>query len=149
MSKFADMMAYLSALDDGFEHVIAVDAGFQTFQRAWVVAEIAQGHEMGLQQHLKLRNEGALHAHKAELRSLDVRNMRSSHPEDAIEILGGILDKDSFNHHLQSMVFNKKTGLLATWKGLDAAQKVRTAGRVARQLADETGEQPPSQRRAE
>uniref|UniRef100_A0A7S4Q951 Uncharacterized protein n=1 Tax=Alexandrium monilatum TaxID=311494 RepID=A0A7S4Q951_9DINO len=141
MSKFADMMAYLSALDDGFEHVIAVDAGFQTFQRAWVVAEIAQGHDMGLQQHLKLRNEGALRAHEVEPRSLDVRNTRSSRPEDTLEILRGIPDKDGFNRHLQNTVFNKKTGLLATWKGLDAAQKVRTAGRVARQLADEAGEE--------
>jgi len=147
MNKFSDMMAYLAATDENFEHVIAVDAEFNLFTRAWVVAEIAQGHQMSLPQHLKLPGTRALHAREEELRHLDVREMRASRPEDVKEILASIPDKATFNLHLQSMIFDEDRGLLALWKGRDAAVQLERAGRVAR-LVTLLGTHDPSTLRA-
>merc|ERR1712048_701815 len=44
MNKFDDMMELLSATDSNFAQVIAVDASFELFSRAWCVAEIAAAH---------------------------------------------------------------------------------------------------------
>eukprot|EP00931_Biecheleriopsis_adriatica_P074955 TRINITY_DN48922_c0_g1_i1.p1 TRINITY_DN48922_c0_g1~~TRINITY_DN48922_c0_g1_i1.p1 ORF type:complete len:695 (+),score=103.32 TRINITY_DN48922_c0_g1_i1:49-2133(+) len=132
MNKFSDMMAYLAATDDSFEHVIAMDRCFATFTRAWVVAEIAQGNEVGLPQHLKLPNLDLLNAHEEELRHLDVNEMRASRAEDVVEILAAIPDKVAFNNYLQQILFDKSKGLLAVWKGQDAAKKLHRAGRLAR-----------------
>mmetsp|Transcript_18883 Transcript_18883/g.48446 ORF Transcript_18883/g.48446 Transcript_18883/m.48446 type:complete len:141 (+) Transcript_18883:3-425(+) len=125
------MMAYLAAKDETFEHVIAMDANFMTFTRAWVVAEVAQGHDVGLRQHLKLRRAADLQAYRSELMSLDVRKMRASRPEDIVEILDAIPDKDAFNKHLHSMIFDEHSGLLALWEGQDTIDKMDAAGRIA------------------
>lgn len=134
MNKFADMMAYVAAKDEGFQHVIAVDAEFQTFTRAWVVAEIAEGHDMGLVQNLKLRCASDLQAHGAALRDLDVRRMRASRPEDVAYILAGIPDKEAFNRHLQGLIFDEHRGLLPIWQGQCALKNMECAGHLAKLL---------------
>ena len=47
MNKFDNMMELLSAADPGFAQLIAVDASFVLFSRAWCVAEVATAHKMG------------------------------------------------------------------------------------------------------
>merc|ERR1711974_174809 len=96
MNKFDKMMAYLSACDANFAQVIAVDAAFDLFTRAWCVSELAKAHAMGLKQHLKLLNVRSLVTHSKRLRALRIQNMKATRPEDVAEILAGIPNKKSF-----------------------------------------------------
>ena len=50
MNKFDEMMAFLSYHDKSFAQVIAVDAGFELFSRAWCVSELAKAHSCGMKQ---------------------------------------------------------------------------------------------------
>merc|ERR1712048_492185 len=81
MNKFADMIKYMAATSDAFEQVIATDLKNELFQRAWVIAEIAQAHTVGLKQHLKLHSIDALTQREDSLKDLKVENMRAARPE--------------------------------------------------------------------
>ena len=72
MNKFHDMIGLLSAADPEFSQIIAVDANFTLFTRAWCVAELAKAFEMGMRQHLKLLNLWSLETNARHLRSLHV-----------------------------------------------------------------------------
>ena len=50
MNKFDPMMILLSAMGPDFSQVVAVDAEFVIFSRAWCVAEIVAAHEVGKRQ---------------------------------------------------------------------------------------------------
>merc|ERR1712100_30032 len=99
------MMELLSVCDKTFAQVIAVDARFDIFSRAWCVSELAKAHSMGMQQHLKLLNYRSLEDHAQRLRSLRVESMQASRPEDVLEILSGIPDVAAFNKQLQTILF--------------------------------------------
>jgi len=132
VNKFADMMAYLAATDSEFRHVVAVDAKLDLFSRAWCVAEIAEAHRLGMEQELKLRGAEALEVHRELLVNLRVEEMRATRPEDVAEILATIPDKGAFNQHLQGLIFDEGSGLLAHWGSLDCAQQLHRIGRLAR-----------------
>ena len=122
-------MAYLSAHDPNFAQVVAVDAEFDTFTRAWCVSELAKAHAMGMQQHLKLLNVRALERRAGRLRNLRIENMKATRPEDVAQILAGIPDKAAFNAKLQSLLFHT---LLPQWRNLDAREQMAVIGRIAR-----------------
>jgi hypothetical protein len=92
MNTFSDMIACLAAKHEDFKQVIAVGSAFLIFTRAWVVADIAQGYDMGLPLHLYLHSAGVLHAYVNELMQLEVRSFKASRPEDAREILSAFPD---------------------------------------------------------
>ena len=60
MNKFYDMMAYTFAHDPDFTQVVAIDAKFDLFTRAWCVSELAKAHTMGMKQQLKVLSVRAL-----------------------------------------------------------------------------------------
>jgi len=134
LNKFHDMISFLAASYDSVEHLIAVDVGFEVFNRAWVVAEIAAAHAMGMHQSIKLQNALVLKNAHRKLKDLDVRQMAASRPEDVEEVLQVILDKVEFNEHLQDLIFgsNGQDGLLSSWKGLDCCQRMDRIGRIAK-----------------
>merc|ERR550525_1833756 len=97
-------MAYLSAQDPNFAQVVAIDAAFAVFTRAWCMAEISAANVAGMPQRLKLRSQDTLHAHLAALRELQVCNMEASYPEDKVEILQHIGDTDAFDRKLRQVL---------------------------------------------
>jgi len=124
------MIEFLAATDGGFEQVIAVDAHAQVFTRAWVIDEIAASHRLGMPQHLKVRSASVVDKHVERLRGMRVQDMRATRPDDVAEILGRIPDKDAFNAHLQRIVFDVGSGLIASWRALDAKQVLERVGRT-------------------
>lgn len=130
INKFDDMIAYLAATNSKFVQVIAVDAGFDLFSRAWCVAEIAESHKMGVKQRLKIHSQEALEQSRDCLRSMDIQKMQASRPEDVQEILSKIADPYAFNLYMQEILFNEE-GLLLLWRLLDAKQMTLEVGRVA------------------
>jgi len=129
MNKFDEMMAYLSAHDPNFSQVIAIDAIFDIFSRAWCVSEIAMAHAIGMKQHLKIVNACALEEHAKKLRNLRIEEMRATRVEDIQEILASIPDVNEFNRGLQALLFDK---LLPSWRNLDAQEQMCMMGRIAR-----------------
>eukprot|EP00931_Biecheleriopsis_adriatica_P020276 TRINITY_DN13609_c0_g1_i1.p1 TRINITY_DN13609_c0_g1~~TRINITY_DN13609_c0_g1_i1.p1 ORF type:complete len:825 (+),score=177.06 TRINITY_DN13609_c0_g1_i1:36-2510(+) len=130
MNKFDEMMSFLAARDKFFSQVVAVDADFTAFGRAWCVAELAQASSLGMQQHLKLRSKEGLMRAGIRLRGLDVREMKASRQADADHILAKIPDKDEFNSTLQNLIFDDRAGLLASWRELDSSRQMSEAGRL-------------------
>eukprot|EP00927_Polykrikos_kofoidii_P006977 TRINITY_DN12844_c0_g2_i2.p1 TRINITY_DN12844_c0_g2~~TRINITY_DN12844_c0_g2_i2.p1 ORF type:complete len:291 (+),score=38.32 TRINITY_DN12844_c0_g2_i2:95-874(+) len=107
MNKFDDMMMYLSARDLHFRHMIAVDASCKLFSRAWCVAELATGYDLGLQQKLKIKSVANLTLQEPSLKNLSVENMNASCPEDLERILAKINDKSAFDQRLRKMLFEE------------------------------------------
>eukprot|EP00928_Gymnodinium_smaydae_P042860 TRINITY_DN28831_c0_g2_i1.p1 TRINITY_DN28831_c0_g2~~TRINITY_DN28831_c0_g2_i1.p1 ORF type:complete len:704 (+),score=67.60 TRINITY_DN28831_c0_g2_i1:30-2114(+) len=134
LNKFSDMISFLAASNERFEQVIAVDEHFDLFNRAWVVAEIARSHSLGVRQNMKVMHASALSEHTESLKLLQIEQMRASRPEDVQEILSTIPDKAAFNQYLQDLLFNRRDGLLHTWKSGDTAQRMRILGRLSRLL---------------
>ena len=69
------------------------------------------------------------------LENLDVRNMRASCEADEELILARIknnMNIDQFNIELQSLIFDPKSGLLASWNAMDSEQQVGEVGRLIR-----------------
>eukprot|EP00928_Gymnodinium_smaydae_P051489 TRINITY_DN3503_c0_g1_i1.p1 TRINITY_DN3503_c0_g1~~TRINITY_DN3503_c0_g1_i1.p1 ORF type:complete len:692 (-),score=79.06 TRINITY_DN3503_c0_g1_i1:291-2366(-) len=132
VNKFKDMLRYLAACNEQLEHVIAVDANFDLFTRAWVVAELAEAHDVGIRQHLRIKSRTTLLESEHSLRDLRIEAMQASRPEDIDEILAGIQDKDAFNSRLQSMIFGSSGGLISEWKGLDGLEQMTRIGQLAR-----------------
>ena len=129
-------MEFLAASDENFGQVIAVDRTFVLFTRAWCVAEIAAAFESGLKQDMKLYSAHSLTLHEKDLKTMQIENMEASRPEDVVEILKKIADKDSFNLRLQSLIFDV---ILSNWKCLDLPAKLRKVGHVARKCRDTFG----------
>merc|ERR1712167_514777 len=122
-------MGYLCKHVSRFSQVIAVDAHFDLFTRAWYISELAKAHASGMHQHLKLLNFQAVVQHAPRLSSLRVEDMTASRLEDVADILAGIPDKDAFNQQLHILIFDK---LIPQWRNLDAHEQMHTLGRIAR-----------------
>ena len=84
-------------------------------------------------QHLKLYSAVGLIEHESILREMQIENMNASRPEDVIEILNKIPDKEAFNNELQKLIFDS---ILANWSCLDLPAKLRKIGRDVRRHAD-------------
>ena len=131
INKFDDMMCLL-ATTGGCRQVIAVDKSLDLFQRAWCVAEIAEAKRLEMDQSLKLLSNEMLQERARTLENLDVRDMRASSEKDKELILGKIEDIDEFNVKLQLLIFDPKSGLVATWKAMDSLQQIGEVGRLIR-----------------
>ena len=112
-----------------FAQVIAIDASFVLFSRAWCVAEIATAHKLGLRQSLKIRSLQTLEKHEGELRSLHIENMEATRPEDKGEILKKIGDPALFDNDLQVLLFQD---LLPAWRDMDVASQLDRVGHIMR-----------------
>ena len=134
MNKFDDMMALLARENPDFAEVVAVDASLDLFGRAWCVAELAEAHRMGMAQSLKMRNEETLLRRQLTLQGLKVENMKASRPEDVVEILAKIPDKEAFNAKLQELIFDSNVGLVAAWKNADALQQMEEVSHLLKWL---------------
>merc|ERR1712151_611383 len=113
----------------GFEQVVAVDARFDIFSRAWCVAELAAAHAMGMRQHLKLRSGDGLAHNEPRLRMLRIESMEATRAQDKEEILSKIPDTTRFNAALQSLLFEK---LLPAWGDLDRKEQMTRVASVLR-----------------
>ena len=131
INKFDDMMSLL-ATTGGCRQVIAVDKSLDLFHRAWCVAEIAEAKRLQMDQSLKLLSKATLQERAWTLENLDVRNMRASSEKDKELILGKIQDVDDFNAELQVLIFDPKSGLVATWNAMDSLQQIGEVGRLIR-----------------
>ena len=134
MNKFDDMMALLARENPDFAEVVAVDASLDLFGRAWCVAELAEAHRMGMAQSLKMRNAETLRRRQLTLQGLKVEQMKASRPEDVVEILAKIPDKEAFNAKLQELIFDSNVGLVAAWKNADALQQMEEVSHVLKWL---------------
>ena len=131
INKFDDMMRLL-ATTGGCRQVIAVDKPLDLFRRAWCVAEIAEAKRLQMDQSLKLWSKATLQERARTLENLDVRDMRASSEQDKELILGKIQDVDDFNAELQVLIFDPKSGLVATWNAMDSLQQIGEVGRLIR-----------------
>ena len=131
INKFDDMMSFL-ATTGGCRQVIAVDKSLDLFRRAWCVAEIAEAKRLQMDQSLKLWSKATLQERARTLENLDVRDMRASSETDKELILGKIQDVDDFNAELQVLIFDPKSGLVATWNAMDSLQQIGEVGRLIR-----------------
>ena len=131
INKFDDMM-HLLATTGGCRQVIAVDKALDLFRRAWCVAEIAEAKRLQMDQSLKLWSKATLQERARTLENLDVRDMRASSEKDKELILGKIQDVDDFNAELQVLIFDPKSGLVATWNAMDSLQQIGEVGRLIR-----------------
>jgi hypothetical protein len=136
MNKFDDMMRFLASRDANFGQVVAVDARFDLFSRAWCVGELAEARRAGMTQSMQLRSGQDVAERQVALKNLKVQDMQASRPEDVEEILKKITDAagslDAFNAALQELIFNDKDGLFATWRGKDAEEQMSSIGRLVR-----------------
>ena len=115
--------------------MIAVDQCLDLFSRAWCVAEIAEAKCLQMNQALKLASKDTIMQRAQTLENLDVRNMRASSATDKELILNKIENNtsiDQFNSELQSLIFDPKSGLLASWHAMDSLQQVAESGRLIR-----------------
>eukprot|EP00435_Cladocopium_sp_Y103_P032482 s1523_g8.t1 len=139
INKFDDMtldglqtrMFHL-ATTKGCRQVIAVDQQLDLFRRAWCVAEIAEAKRLQMDQSLKLVSRATLQRRAHTLENLDIREMGASSAKDKELILGKIENIDKFNVELQSLIFDSKSGLLATWSAMDSFQQIAESGRLIR-----------------
>eukprot|EP00933_Yihiella_yeosuensis_P026186 TRINITY_DN20315_c0_g1_i1.p1 TRINITY_DN20315_c0_g1~~TRINITY_DN20315_c0_g1_i1.p1 ORF type:complete len:441 (+),score=58.57 TRINITY_DN20315_c0_g1_i1:69-1325(+) len=135
MNKFDDMMALLKQIKDDFRHLVAVDADFQLFSRAWCVAELVQAHYSGLQQSVQIISDAELDVYDLDseafykLATLSVVNCEASRPEDKADILSKIEDVEEFDGQLQVAIFGDRGLLRKHFSGLGFLE---VAARVAR-----------------
>lgn len=129
VNKFDDMMRSLSASDQRFAQIVAIDSGFSLFSRAWCVAEIAAAGEAGMLQQLKVMSMECFDSHEVSLHNLQVQSMQASRPEDKDAILRRIPDHDCFNRSLHDLLFND---LLPDWSRIDGEHQLRRVGALSR-----------------
>lgn len=145
INKFDSMVDCLADVMRGqFGQVIAVDARFELFNRAWCIAEIFNAQKRKLNQTLVLLSEQVWEEKRKcqSLRKLKVEDMDATNLEDKVAILSTIPDKAAFNKELQRMVFDEK-GLLRAWQdGLDFMSML---GKVIKMSANNQGS--PNQNR--
>ncbi|CAE7508306.1 mycA [Symbiodinium pilosum] len=128
LNKFDSMMSYLACRHE-LQQVIAIDASFCLFQRAWCIAELVEAHKNMIPQHLKVFSRSKLYGTEEQLRDLRVQDMKATRSEDVDEILCKIPDKDAFNQFLQHLIFDTG-GLLDQWHRGDASQQMGGVGRL-------------------
>ena len=116
MNKFDEMMKLLCVVKPEFGQVVAVDARFEIFSRAWCVAELVKAHYEQMPQALKIHSKKALKKYRRHLEALDMRECDASRPEDKAEILSKIPDVDEFNDHLRRLLLDANGGLIAQWE---------------------------------
>jgi len=129
MNKFDDMMSCLGALQPGFAQVVAVDADFVLFSRAWCVAEIHCAHDIRLPQSMKIHSKESLTSHEATLKALKVVDMKASNPDDTALILSRISDYAKFDDQIQHLIFDHG-GLVQNWH--IGYERVAMLGEIAR-----------------
>eukprot|EP00438_Fugacium_kawagutii_P003777 Skav210865 [mRNA] locus=scaffold4964:33370:34332:- [translate_table: standard] len=129
INKFDDMMCHL-ATTGKCRQVIAVDQCLDLFGRAWCVAEIAEARRLQMDQSLKLSSKATLQQRARTLENLDVREMHASSEKDKELILGRIQDIDDFNAKVQGLIFDPKSGLVASWAAMDSLQQIGEVGRL-------------------
>merc|ERR1712216_208845 len=122
-------MELLSAANQSFAQVIAVDENFVLFSRAWCVAEVAAAYKVGMRQNIKVVSSGALDRNEEGLRTLRIVNMEATRREDRDEILRKIEDHDAFDARVQRLLFDD---LLPAWRQLDVASQLNRVGRFIR-----------------
>ncbi|CAE7567789.1 unnamed protein product [Symbiodinium natans] len=132
MNKFHDMMGLISTMKPGFAQVIAVDAEFKLFTRAWCVAEIHQAQQLGMQQRMRTLSFENLQQYEGWLHCLKVEEMSASNAADTELILSQIEDKARFNAELQSLIFGTDGLISACHMGFE---RMAILGAVARQGA--------------
>jgi len=129
MNKFDDMIEFLSASNQNFCQVIAVDAMFVLFSRAWCVAEVAAAHKMGMRQSMKMVSRWALSQHEEELKGMRIEHMEATRKDDKEEILAKIPSHAEFNQTLQALLFSD---LLVVWRTMERDRRLDCAGKVIR-----------------
>eukprot|EP00438_Fugacium_kawagutii_P030096 Skav228185 [mRNA] locus=scaffold3933:342613:343293:+ [translate_table: standard] len=129
INKFVDMMCHL-ATTGKCRQVIAVDRHLDLFRRAWCVAEMAEARRLQMDQSLKLSSKATLQQRARTLENLDVREMQASSEKDKELILGRIQDIDDFNAKVQVLIFDPKSGLVASWNAMDSLQQIGEVGRL-------------------
>ena len=112
--------------------IIAVDKSLEVFHRAWCMAEIAEAKRLDMTQSLQLLSKGTIQQRARTLENLDVRSMDASCEKDKELILGKIADIQEFNAELQALIFDPKSGLVASWNAMDSLQQVGEVGRLIR-----------------
>lgn len=128
-NKFDEMVRFLSATDSTFGQVVAIDAEFDLFTRAWCVAEIHAANTAGMPQQLKIESPEKLDERAEDLRQIKIEAMKASRPEDKQQILDKIPDKQAFNDHLQTLLFKE---LLPAWADFNRLQMAVWIGRFVR-----------------
>ena len=134
INKFDDMMYHLAATGS-CRQVVAVDQPLDLFNRAWCVAEIAEAKRLHMKQALKLPSKATIMQRSHTLANLDVRTMRATMETDKKFILEKIAKSkniEQFNAELQSLIFEPKSGLLASWNAMDSLQQIGEVGRLIR-----------------
>lgn len=131
-SQVVSLVYFLAAKKPRFEHVIAVDAKFTLFERAWCVAELAEGSLRGVKQHLLVRSRSSLERNARKVWNLRIEDMKASRIEDIKGILDRIPDTAAFNRKLRVTIWDKNVGLMEVWKGLDTTEQMSQIGRLAR-----------------
>ena len=104
----------------------------ELFHRAWCVAEIAEAKRLDMTQSLQLLSKATMQQRARTLENLDVRSMEASSEKDKELILGKIEDVEEFNAELQALIFDPKSGLVASWNAMDSLQQVGEVGRLIR-----------------
>merc|ERR1712228_1062881 len=123
------MMEFLAVSHATFSQVVAIDAEFLLFSRAWCMSELATASRLGIQQRLRVLSAETLALQEQQLRQLQIQRMRASRVEDVVEILAMIPDHEAFNTRLQTLIFED---LLPHWRSQDALEQVARAGRILR-----------------
>jgi len=128
LNKFDDVMRFLNQQNSSFSQIIVVDEAFQVFFRAWCVAEIVEGHILGIPGKVKLPSSSILDVHYDTLSMLDVRDCQASRLSDKEMILARIEDYTAFNLSLQGLIFGS-AGLFSKW--VDGQERARQINRIA------------------
>eukprot|EP00811_Abedinium_folium_P009520 NODE_187_length_3436_cov_6.757933.p1 GENE.NODE_187_length_3436_cov_6.757933~~NODE_187_length_3436_cov_6.757933.p1 ORF type:complete len:717 (+),score=99.63 NODE_187_length_3436_cov_6.757933:644-2794(+) len=142
MNKFEDVMRCLARENRQFRQLIACDANFKLFGRAWCAAESNTAFQAGIWQYFVVKSGTCLQLHSERLKQLDVNTMEASRQEDRDQILRSIPSTIEFNRALQELIFDEGTGLLGAYKGLDTVQLMHHIRRIAHwvSVGAETGD---------
>ena len=108
INKFDDMMKHLVATGR-CKHLIAVDGSMDLFNRAWCIAEIAEGKRLRMHQSLKFVSKKVLIRRQRTLQKIDIANMECTNENDLQIILTKIqkyVSIPGFNEQLQSLIFD-------------------------------------------
>eukprot|EP00928_Gymnodinium_smaydae_P062540 TRINITY_DN46381_c0_g1_i2.p1 TRINITY_DN46381_c0_g1~~TRINITY_DN46381_c0_g1_i2.p1 ORF type:complete len:691 (-),score=62.81 TRINITY_DN46381_c0_g1_i2:302-2068(-) len=117
LDKFDEMMSLLSRRVPQFRLLVAVDASFAVFTRAWCVAELVEAYNSRIPIDVCLLTNKSLDVDAEDLTvytklaTLTVEECEASRPEDKIAILAKIRDVQIFDTQLQMAVFGDR-GLL-------------------------------------
>merc|ERR1719284_430292 len=130
MNKFDHMMGFIAHHQRGFRQVVAVDAKFELFWRAWCVAELVKGKELRIMQCMKLHSNEKLAKHWSKLENVKVQKCSASRPEDKQHILSMIPSFTAFNKDLRQLILGNIQG----W--VDATEQADHLGRIVRAVSE-------------